>query len=427
MIPALVLGSVGCGKKTENIPITTISQSTEDDDPEDNLSSSLSQDIPEYEVDLPEDLSSFTIAIWGDVYEIPEEYEDFTALGWEYTGSLSKEIAPESYSEGEVFEKDGTKMTVDLANPDTTAKSIEDCVIGGIHIDTSTAEGQAFSVTLPGGIVLQDALLDEVQTAYGQAKDQYRGDGIIRLTYEYGIYQKITLSFLEDTEVLYGLDLQNMYTRAHKEQLENVSDEETPEAASYEAPEADGTRINDFIIRYDDVLYHLPVPVSAFLEHGWKINEKESDAAVLNGKYGYVTLEKGSQKLFCTVHNYGSDATTVRNCFATTLYGDLDTTKVPISVANGITLGISEDEFLKKAGDAKYEKEENEDSNVTFYTFYTDETKLDYTQVGIDNDLHLVRSIKAVHNQPDAPEEENGADEEAEEDAENITSSSVME
>ena len=73
---------------------------------------------------------------------------------------------------------------------------------------------------------------------------------------------------------------------------------------------------------------------------------------------------------------------------------------------NGITLGTSESDFLAKAGDAKSEKTEKEDSNLTLYTFYSDDEKLDYTEVGIDNDLKLVRSIKVVHNQPEAPEEE---------------------
>ena len=50
---AFLVGTSGCGKKTETIPITTISQSTDDDDPEDNLAASGDSDeIPEYDVDL---------------------------------------------------------------------------------------------------------------------------------------------------------------------------------------------------------------------------------------------------------------------------------------------------------------------------------------------------------------------------------------
>ena len=93
-------------------------------------------------MDLSKNLNSFQLAIWGDTYEIPESYADFTALGWVYSGDDTKEIQPESFSEGEIFEKDGNQITVDIANPDTTAKPVAECLIGGIHIDTSTAEGQ---------------------------------------------------------------------------------------------------------------------------------------------------------------------------------------------------------------------------------------------------------------------------------------------
>lgn len=45
--------------------------------------------------------------------------------------------------------------------------------------------------------------------------------------------------------------------------------------------------------------------------------------------------------------------------------------------------------------------------NLTLYTFYSDDEKLDYTEVRASTTIwKLVRSIKVVHNQPEAPEEE---------------------
>lgn len=408
---AALAGISGCGKKTETIPITTISQSTDDDDPEDNMTvSGDSDEIPEYDVELSKDLNSFQLAIWGDTYEIPESYADFTALGWVYNGDDTKEIQPESFSEGESFEKDGNRITVDIANPDTTTKPVSECRIGGIHIDTSTPEGQNIYVSLPNGVILQQSLMDETENIYGAPKDRYETDTSVQFTYEYGLYQTITLGFDAKTGILFSLDMQNFTTTADTEALDDVSDATTPEVEAYTAPENDSSEINDWTVRFDDVLYHLPVPVNELLSHDWVINAKESDSAVLNGKYGYVTLEKGSQKLYCTVHNYGTEATTVRNCFVTSLYGDLDTTKIPISITNGITLGTSESDFLAKAGDAKSEKTEKEDSNLTLYTFYSGDEKLDYTEIGIDNDLKLVRSIKVVHNQPELPDPEESPD-----------------
>ena len=226
---AFLVGTSGCGKKTETIPITTISQSTDDDDPEDNLAASGDSDeIPEYDVDLSKNLNSFQLAIWGDTYEIPESYADFTALGWVYSGDDTKEIQPESFSEGESFEKDGNQITVDIANPDTTAKPVAECLIGGIHIDTSTAEGQNIYVGLPNGVTLQQSLMEDVESIYGAPKDRYEADTSVKLTYEYGLYQTITLGFDNETGILYSLDMQNFTTTADAEALDGVSDATTP-------------------------------------------------------------------------------------------------------------------------------------------------------------------------------------------------------
>ncbi|MGN0315230.1 MAG: hypothetical protein ACI4EG_10640 [Fusicatenibacter sp.] len=426
LILSLVLavpGITSCQKQEEDIPITTISQSTEDEDPEDNLEEELGDEIPEYDVELPEELGSFELAIWGELYTIPESYEHFVNKGWVYQGDEERQINPESYSEDEVFEMDGNTITVDVMNPDTTKKAVWECMIGGIHIDTNTAGGQSIYVNLPGGIVMQESLAEEVEDAYGLPKDRYETENCLQLTYEFGLYQTVTLGFDTDTETLVTLDMQNFRTKAGEEELENVSDAVTPEVEAYAAPETDSETINDFIVRYDGVLYRLPTPVSQLIEHGWTVNETESDRAVRNGKYGYVTLEKDGQKLYATVHNYGQEPTTVRNCFVTALYGDLDTTKVPIVITGGITLGTREEEFRNIVGDAKYEKKEDADNKVTYYTFYTDEKQLDYTQVSIDDALHLVRSIRVVHNQEEigSPIDESGEDAKKEKDTENQT------
>ena len=160
-----------------------------------------------------------------------------------------------------------------------------ECLIGGIHIDTSTAEGQNIYVGLPNGVTLQQSLMEDVESIYGAPKDRYEADTSVQFTYEYGLYQTITLGFDNETGILYSLDMQNFTTTADAEALDGVSDATTPEVEAYQAPEADSSEINDWTVRFDDVLYHLPVPVSELLDHDWTVNTKESDTAVLNGKY----------------------------------------------------------------------------------------------------------------------------------------------
>lgn len=108
---AFLVGTSGCGKKTETIPITTISQSTDDDDPKDNLAASGDSDeIPEYDVDLSKNLNSFQLAIWGDTYEIPESYADFTALGWSTAATTQRKSSRNPSQRAKALKRTETRL-----------------------------------------------------------------------------------------------------------------------------------------------------------------------------------------------------------------------------------------------------------------------------------------------------------------------------
>ncbi|MDD3278610.1 MAG: hypothetical protein PHG16_06960 [Lachnospiraceae bacterium] len=396
-----VLVFAGCAGKKEEIPISTNSSSLlTEDDPRDDLEEDLpGEDIPEYEVELPESLSDFTIAIWGENYELPMKYKDFIAMGWSYDGDDTKTIASESYLNDESFEQEGNKILIDLMNPETVDQPIAECYVAGMHIDNTTEDGQAVYVNLPGDIVMQKSSEEEVTTVYGAPIDRYEEDDKIWLTYEYGMNRSVQLGISDDTDQLMQLDIQNFRNPLGEEELDNVSDAVTPEVEAYVKPETAGVTMNQFIVTYAGDLYRLPAPVSAFTDNGWEVKKDESDTAIKNGKYGYVTLKKDDQKIYAVVHNYGTDPTTIRNCFVTMLYGDLDTTKIPISIAGGITLGMGEEEFLTLARDQKYEKTQDKDKACDVYTFYLGDSKADYTKISLDQTLHLVREISVVHNQ----------------------------
>lgn len=397
---AALLALNGCQEKKEEIPIAVNSSShLEDEEPEDHLAELPGEEIPEYKVELPGKLSSFTIAIWGENYSLPVSYKKFAEMGWVYDGDAAAAVGAESYVEHEKFEQEGNVLYVDLMNWNPRESSITDCYVAGIHIDSSEAQGQGIYVNLPGDIVLQKSTEQEVTAVYGSAIDRYEEGDKILLTYEFGMNRSVKLGFDEESGILTGIDMQNLRNPEGEEELKNVSDAPNPEVEAYKIPETAGTLFQEFIVQYDGALYHLPAPVSSFMKNGWEVNKEESDEAVKNGRYGYVTLEKEGQKLYAVVQNYGAEATVIQNCFVTTLYGDWDTTKVPITIAGGVTLGMNETAFLTAAGEQKYEKSQDEESGNDIYTFYVREDQLDYTQVIVDGNLHLVRQIKVVHNQ----------------------------
>ena len=408
VISGILVGSLclgGCRNKDE-IPLTLSTSSLEDGEVVDELEDVElpGEEIPEYGVDLPDQLSSFTIAIWGENYSFPMTWQEFTDMGWEYQGDEQETVESESYLQGETFEQSGNTLTVDLMNGGAESCSVTDCFVAGIQIDTSTAGGAAIYVDLPAGIVMQKSTLEEVEAAYGDPVDCYEGETETLLTYEYGTYRSVQLGFDPENGILRRMDLKNMQ-KSDQEDLSEVDDTTTEEVKAYVAPEKAGDKVEDYVVEYAGQLYQLPAPTAVFEANGWTVNADESDEAVAAGKYGYVTLEKDGSKLYTVVENLGEEATTVSNCFVTSLYGDLDTTKTPIVIAGGIRLGMTEEEFLDRTGESKWEKTEDEDKQQVIYTRYSDESHTDYTEVTLDGALSLVRGIKAVNHSLEADRE----------------------
>ncbi len=397
-ILAAALGLGACRNKDE-IPLTLSTSSLEDGDPVDELEhvDLPGEEIPEYAVDLPEQLSSFTIAIWGENYSFPMTWQEFTEMGWEYQGDDQETVESESYLQGETFEQSGNTLTVDLMNGGAEACPVTESSVAGIQIDTTSSGGGAIYVNLPGGIVMQKSTLEEAEAVYGDPVDRYEGETETLLTYEYGTYRSVQLGFDPENGILRRIDLKNM-KGSGSEDLSGVDATTTEEVKAYAAPEKAGVKLEDYIVEYGGQLYQLPAPVAVFETNGWKVNQEESDEAVAGGKYGYVTLEKDGAKLYTVVENLGQEATTVSNCFVTSLYGDLDTTRIPIVLAGGIRLGMQEEEFLGLSGEIQWEKTEDAQKQQTVYTFYSDEGHTDYIQVTLDNTLQLVRGIKVVNH-----------------------------
>ena len=55
--------------------------------------------------------------------------------------------------------------------------------------------------------------MEDVESIYGAPKDRYEADTSVQFTYEYGLYQTITLGFDNETGILYSLDMQNLRPR----------------------------------------------------------------------------------------------------------------------------------------------------------------------------------------------------------------------
>lgn len=304
----------GCSNQPQDNPITTVSQSTEDEEPEDTMQEMLpGEGIPVYDVELSEDPGSFEFAVWGMKYQLPVSCGEFCESGWTYDGDLDEMVGPQSWQEGKVFRAEQGTAEVTVMNPKSEEMPLGECYVAGFYVDAAAEESGQVYVTLPGEIALQNAVEDDVTAAYGAPKDRYEQEECVFLTYEFGMNQTIELGFSNDTGVLIRLGLRNLKGPEEDEELKHAQSHQTPAVETYQAPELLGSELGEFTVSYDGVLYQMPVPVCEMEKHGWKVNEKESDEAVRGMEYGYVTLEKDGKRLFGNVWNPESGAVTIGN------------------------------------------------------------------------------------------------------------------
>ena len=197
----------GCRDQKQEIPISTVSQSTEDDDPEDTMQEQLpGEGIPVYEVELPDELYDFEYAVWGVSYQLPMTYESFTANGWSYDGDEQEMVSAQSYLAGEIFTAKDCAVTVDIMNPEASELPVSQCYVAGFHVDAGEDSGKGVYVNLPGNIVFQKSVAEEVIQAYDVWKEKKVygkvSMGVVRTTYvidEDGIIEKVFEKAKPDT------------------------------------------------------------------------------------------------------------------------------------------------------------------------------------------------------------------------------------
>lgn len=350
--------------------------------------------IREYEVTLSDKLSDFEFAIDGETVTIPSKLEEWNKKGWEYKPKKEEgELDGESYVEGELLTKEENTLTVDLVNPESEKKPLSASYVGGVVLEYQE-KGPVFQ--LPGNITVGKSVLNEVTEQYGTPTDEYEEKDEIYVTYEFGVYKEAEFIFDIQEEVLSGVSLKNY--REPEDESETISKEEPEAVKSYVEPQELSENPADYVVSYDQQLYQIPAPVSCFTENGWKIEQEGSDTYVKAGRHGYVTLEKDGHTIYGVVKNYGDQTIGMEHAFMTNVSGDFDVTKVPIAVADGITLGMAEEEMKSRFGENTYETSE-EEKGISYY-LYSDETKKNFIRILVDKDLKLVREIE-VSNSPD--------------------------
>ena len=355
--------------------------------------------------ELSDSLYDFQVMIDGELYQFPMSFGDFVAMGWEYDGDDTDELAPWEYSSVETFEKGDLKAYAVLCNLGINTVTLAESTVGGLSVDSymfKNAPGT--EIVLPGGIAFGEATLDDITEAYGPASDTYESDLYTKLTYEQDTYEEWNLYVYEESGTLEQFGVRYMVPdeEAIAEAVAQVEDVPIAEVESYVAPEELGDDPLSFTVEYAGDLYQLPAPVSLFLANGWELT-KNSPEVVYGEDYDYVEMRKDNQTLRARVQNYNANAVVTASCFVTEVESDDFGPKVDITIPTGITIGMSTEDVEAALANVEYEKDD--DSDYFVYYEMEGDSYSDSVRIRVDKETDAVVAISVDYWPKELPYE----------------------
>ena len=328
---------------------------------------------------LSDDVYSFQVEIDGELYQFPMKYTDFISYGWEYDQDDTEKL-DSNYLLSAVFYKGKLECYADIVNFDINALPIGECYVSGLSIDSvNIRDAKEFSLRLPKGLEYGKATVEDVKGAYGTPSDTYDGEYFTKLTYEYDYYQKVEILVSKETASIESVDIQNA-SIPDDFVVSEVSMDMPEIVKKYKVPDKLGDSFDTYVVKYGGELYQLPAPVSSFISNGWKIKENSSDMIVAGRSYGWVTMMNDNQELRAIANNYSEGATSIDNCFLTSVKSGDYNNKTDIMIPRDITIGMSESDLEKALNGVEYEKDTSS-SSYNYYSIVPGRSKLDLYEI----------------------------------------------
>jgi serine/threonine protein kinase len=290
---------------------------------------------------LSDELSSFQIQLNGVIYTLPMPYSEFVANGWRFEDFDDDELKPgelkpEEEYYGRVFSDHQQEILVDLINLTEDIQALDNCYVYRIDVSSEDID----SLIMPKGVTFGTSK-DDVLALYGKlTTNNFEFGRSLRYKFVDFGFSSIDLTFDEDAP------------DAHLKRI-IISNDFIPVNASgytYKSPSVLGNSWDEFNVKVNGDLYHIPAPVSEFIANGWTIDDADLSIAGYRS-YELVYLEKGSQTLAVNLTNYSDKKQNGKFCFVTEIKNfQEDDLPLEMELANGITRESSFDEVVAAFG-----------------------------------------------------------------------------
>ncbi|MCL2771721.1 MAG: hypothetical protein FWD71_00085 [Oscillospiraceae bacterium] len=148
---------------------------------------------------------------------------------------------------------------------------------------------------------------------------------------------------------------QTEFLNSSENTSQSVNNEPTEKETAYTPLLQLGSDLTSFNIEIEGDIYHLPAPISAFLDNGWEITGKTVDTIEANDyKTSAVSITKNNKTLSdIDLNNYSNEVKPVEQCFVYgitakkyTFWGESD--DIAVILPDGVTIGTSENEVTEK-------------------------------------------------------------------------------
>jgi hypothetical protein len=343
--------------------------------------------------DLSADLYSFQFSLNGVEYTLPCAYSVFAENGWSLDGIDGETLEPDQYTFSDKMFNGDMLVMASLVNTDSEVLPMEKCNVGKISVDSYQAE-KGVKLILPNNIAVGSAY-DDVIAAYGEPTDKSDLGPITGLTYKLDSYSSVVIEINTESKTVDSIELENLIAKETSSATKSSGD--VPDVVkNYTAPSSVGKSWDSFDLKYADAYYHLPAPVSSFIDNGWTmVSDGNKMLAAQDSTVG-VELRKDNQVLSASVRNYADTEQPITNCFLISLKSSELDTKVSIELPKGITEKSKPKDIIAAYG------EPTDKSSSASFDFYEYSNRYGSINFSISKDTKEITTVE-VNNDPKSP------------------------
>lgn len=301
------------------------------------------------------EIYDFKIELYGDVYTLPADLNEFKENGWTYANNEnpeSKEVRANGYATCDVL-KDGKRITLTVVNLGTSAKTFAECKVGSIDCTFSAPNDITFNLANKLSAT-KETTVEDVTNKFGEPSKNIESESGTTVRYERATYVYYLFTFNADGKLTY-VDIRNWKT-------EEDSSGDTVDLGflkEYKAPEALTDNYSDYIFKLEGNLYQLPAPVSAFVDNGWTLTSYPDSIPAGDEITSGLKMKKGDLELTFTIKNFANGDVETKDAMVTGVFVNGEfADKIDFELSGGIVFGMSSNEFEAKPYASQFTSED---------------------------------------------------------------------